>query len=126
MIARFARYANATVVRFSDAAASRAARCRARAAELRRHEIDEGAHLRRQMPGRRIDEPDRRRFRLELVQHGNELAASDFAVEVILMQLRQPVAGASRFAQRTAVAEAHGAVRRERGLGAANDETPRS
>src|SRR6185437_8898328 len=82
IIESFARPAKRAVLPISHAAAS--GRRRARGVELRRHEIDEGADFRRQMPSRRIDEPDRRRLRLEPVEHRDELAARNIAVEIIL------------------------------------------
>src|SRR5580700_9261949 len=98
--------------------------CSSARLELLYHEIDEDTDLRRQVPGLRIDHPDRLRRRCELVQDGNKLAAGDRLVDEKILQLRQAAAGARGVADGDAVAEADIALRVDRSFNAASGEAP--
>ena len=55
----------------------------------------------------RIDEPDRLDVRLESVQYRNQLSLCDCGVDEIVLQLREPVTGASGVADCRTVAETY-------------------
>ena len=55
----------------------------------------------------RIDEPDRLDVRFESVQYRNQLSLCDCGVDEIVLQLREPVTGASGVADCRTIAETY-------------------
>src|SRR5262249_48937915 len=92
------RELRARLFRRTNTTARVAVRAAAPSAEMRRHEIDERTHLGREVARLRIDQPDGIGLGAEFLEHIVHLPRGNGVAHVIVVNLRQPVAGAHRLA----------------------------